>query len=69
MNTTTARTPLLAPFNQMPAAARAVQTLFKHMSVGHLTVHWPDGQVQQAGSSDGLKATLVMHNWQPCAAC
>ena len=68
MNTTTARTPLLAPFNQMPAAARAVQTLFKHLSVGHLTVHWPDGQVQQAGSSDGLKATLVMHNWQPCVA-
>lgn len=68
MNTTTARTPLLAPFNQMPAAARAVQTLFKHLSVGHLTVHWPDGQVQQTGSPSGLKATLVMHNWQPCVA-
>ena len=57
-----------AHIHDIETAARAVQTLFKHLSVGHLTVHWPDGQVQQAGSSEGLKATLVMHNWQPCVA-
>jgi cyclopropane-fatty-acyl-phospholipid synthase len=52
----------------MPAAARAVQAVLAHIRVGHLTVHWPDGSVQQAGQPDGLRATLVMHNWQPCVA-
>ena len=69
MNTTTAQNPLMASVNRPPASARAVQALLGHLSVGHLTVHWPDGSMQQAGSNaDGIKATLVMHNWQPCAA-
>jgi cyclopropane-fatty-acyl-phospholipid synthase len=68
MNTTTAQTLVSNTRQRLPAAARAVQAVLAHIRVGHLTVHWPDGSVQQAGQPDGLRATLVMHNWQPCVA-
>ncbi|MBY0464568.1 MAG: cyclopropane-fatty-acyl-phospholipid synthase family protein [Burkholderiales bacterium] len=68
MNTTTAHPRLLATADRAPASARAVRALFAHMRHGHLTVHWPDGSVQQVGDANGLHATLVMHNWQPCVA-
>ncbi len=74
MNTTTAPNPLLAAPHRTPAAARAVRALLSQLRHGQLTVHWPDGSVQHAGHADGTgqpgtpKATLVMHNWQPCAA-
>ena len=68
MNTTTAQTLVSNTRQRLPAAARAVQAVLAHIRVGHLTVHWPDGSVQQVGQPDGLRATLVMHNWQPCVA-
>ena len=68
MNTSLAPNPLLSATQRLPAAARAVQAVLAHIRVGHLTVHWPDGSVQHVGQPDGLRATLVMHNWQPCVA-
>jgi cyclopropane-fatty-acyl-phospholipid synthase len=70
MNSTTAQRPFVAPGHSVPAFARAVQALLKHVTHGQLTVHWPDGSVQHVGHATGhdLKATLTLHNWSPCQA-
>jgi len=68
MNTTTVERPFLNNEASAPAAAKIVQHLLQRLEHGRLTVHWPNGAVQQAGPAGGLHAVLVLHNWNPCVA-
>ena len=73
MNTNTTSAPVTASLNTatqaMPAAARRVVALLQHLQHGTLHVQWPDGRVEQFGSSPtsghALNATLHLHNWNP----
>lgn len=61
MNTTTAPT-LMLP-RSAPASARTVFKLLQRLRHGTLTLHLPDGTVQQFGRGEQPAATLVLHNW------
>jgi len=61
MNTTTAPT-LMFP-RSAPASARTVFKLLQRLRHGTLTLHLPDGTVQQFGRGEQPAATLVLHNW------
>lgn len=66
MNTTTA--PLFTLPHDTPASARKLLGLLRRIRHGTLTIQCPDGSAQHFGSGEGLHATLVLRNWQPCAA-
>jgi cyclopropane-fatty-acyl-phospholipid synthase len=69
MNSTTTSTPVASTPHVMPAAARRVVGLLQRLQHGTLHVQWPDGQVEQFGttpaSGQGLNATLHLHSWAP----
>ena len=71
MNTTTAswRPHTRAP-QGAPAAARTLIHLLHRLQCGTLTVHWPEGTVQQFGAvaGDAPHATLRVHDWRMCRA-
>lgn len=53
-----------------PAAALAVFRLMKGLKHGTLNVKLPEGGALHFGSAEGteLRATIRLHNWNPCAA-
>ncbi|NJS36404.1 MAG: class I SAM-dependent methyltransferase, partial [Brachymonas sp.] len=56
---------------RLPAAARTCLKLLSKLKFGSLSVQLPDGSVQRFGQShakEGLQASLVLHNWNVCAA-
>ena len=61
MNSTTA--PTLTLPRSAPASARTVFKLLQRLRHGTLTLHLPDGTVQQFGRGEQPTATLVLHNW------
>ena len=67
MNTTTTSAPVISSTQTMPAAARRVVRLLQRLQHGTLHVQWPDGRVEQFGSSSatGLNATLHLHSYAP----
>ena len=69
MNTFTATAPTSVQLPaQTPAAARTVFKLLQRLRHGSLTVQLPDGSVQTLGDSQGLHATMHLHNWNVCGA-
>ena len=67
MNSTTAPTSFTLP-QGTPAAARTVLHLLHRLRHGSLTLQFPDGTMQRFGQGDLPHATLVLHNWNMCAA-
>jgi len=70
MNTTTttqARSAAVWP-TRTPVAARSVLKLLERIQHGSLTVQLPDASMQRFGHQALPHATLVLHNWKPCAA-
>jgi len=67
MNTTTTSAPVISCTSTMPAAARRVVRLLQRLQHGTLHVQWPDGRVEQFGSTHGtgLHATLHLHSYAP----
>ncbi len=67
MNTTTTSAPVISSTQTMPAVARRVVGLLQRLQHGTLHVQWPDGRVEQFGSSngEGLNATLHLHSYAP----
>ncbi|PHM20575.1 MAG: SAM-dependent methyltransferase [Curvibacter sp. PD_MW3] len=61
MNSTTA--PSLTLPRGAPASARTVFKLLQRLRHGTLTLHLPDGTVQQFGRGEQPTVTLVLHNW------
>ena len=51
-----------------PAAARTVFKLLQRLTHGSLTVQLPDGSMQRFGGEALPHATLVLYNWNVCAA-
>lgn len=61
---------------QLPTSARTVIRLLQRMTVGSLTVYWPQGYVGHYGVTEsadlsshahtGLQTTLYVHDWQVC---
>ena len=51
-----------------PAAAATVLKLLGRLRHGSLTLQLPDGSMQRFGGQALPHATLVLHNWSPCAA-
>ena len=54
-----------------PAAARTCLKLLSRLAHGSLTVQLPDGSVQHFGQAGGhakIHGSLILHNWQVCAA-
>ena len=53
-----------------PAAARAVFRLMLELKHGTLHIQLPDGDVLDFGTAaeGGLRASIRLHNWKPCAA-
>ena len=51
-----------------PAAARAVFRLMKRLKHGSLTVQLPDRDTLNFGQAQEPRATIRLHNWNPCAA-
>ncbi len=70
MNTSTIAYP--TPLHKAPAAARTTLRLLARLQHGLLTVQLPDGSVQQFGQTQERNsthhATVVLHNWNVCAA-
>ena len=62
MNTTTA--PSVSIPRGAPASARTVFKLLPRLRHGRLTLHLPDGSVQQYGQGEQPAASLVLHNWK-----
>ena len=63
----------LAPLRldaSVPAAARAVLRLMQNLRHGSLAIQTPDGETLQFGSAadGGLRASIRLRNWNPCAA-
>ncbi len=69
MNTTTSNALLSSAERKLPHAAQRVIALLKGLQHGTLHVQWPDGQIEQFGTSPtdgvGLNATLHLHSWAP----
>lgn len=65
MNTTTLPSPMASP--SAPAAGRAALRLLERLQHGTLTVHLPHGELRSFGQGEP-RATLVLHNWDVCAA-
>ncbi|MEY4562734.1 MAG: hypothetical protein RLZZ618_2011 [Pseudomonadota bacterium] len=71
MNTTTQTSFHPADLPQSaPAAARAVFRLLKNIRHGVLDVQMPDGSLARFGNltEHGLRASIRLRNWAPCAA-
>ena len=68
MNTLTADNSNTSTDTAPPAAAQAVMKLLHNLSVGHLTVHLPDGSQRTFGPHCGPHASIVFHNWNVCSA-
>jgi cyclopropane-fatty-acyl-phospholipid synthase len=70
MNTRTIAYP--TSLNKAPAAARNTLRLLARLQHGQLTVQMPDGSVQMFGQTQDRHATphasVVLHNWNVCAA-
>ena len=70
MNTSTIAYP--TPLHKAPAAARNTLRLLGRLQHGQLTVQLPDGSVQQFGQTQDRNATqhatVILHNWNVCAA-
>jgi cyclopropane-fatty-acyl-phospholipid synthase len=68
MNSTTSTT-RTSSTEAMPAAARRVLSLLQRLQHGTLHVQWPDGRVEQFGSTPAsgksLNATLHLHSYAP----
>ena len=67
MNSTTAPATFTLP-QGTPAGARTVLRLLHRLRHGSLTLQFPDGSMQRFGKGDVPHATLVLHNWNVCAA-
>jgi cyclopropane-fatty-acyl-phospholipid synthase len=59
-----------APSEAVPAAAKAVFRLMKGLQHGTLTVHTPGDETLTFGEATetGLRASIKLRNWNPCAA-
>jgi cyclopropane-fatty-acyl-phospholipid synthase len=68
MNSITAQSPaaLTLP-RHVPAAARSVFKLLRHLQHGTLTIRLPDGHTVVAGDGHGEQASIVLDNWNVCA--
>ena len=69
MNRSSLLTPF-APADAAPAAARAVFRLMKGLQHGTLTVQTPGDETLTFGEATetGLRASIRLRNWNPCAA-
>jgi cyclopropane-fatty-acyl-phospholipid synthase len=67
MNPTTTSAPVNTSTQAMPTAVRRVVRLLQRLQHGTLHVQWPDGRVEQFGSTngEGLNATLHLHSYAP----
>ncbi len=68
MNSTTTAPTTVATPKGTPAAARTVLHLLHRLRHGSLTLQFPDGSMQRFGKDELPHATLVLHNWNVCAA-
>lgn len=68
MNTLTADNTPTSADTTPPAAAQAVMKLLNNLTIGHLTVHLPDGSLKTFGPHGGPHASIVFHNWNVCSA-
>ncbi|MDP9044249.1 MAG: cyclopropane-fatty-acyl-phospholipid synthase family protein [Pseudomonadota bacterium] len=68
MTSSTLTTPPLGA--SVPAAARAVFRLMHKLQHGALSIQLPDGTTLNFGSAtdNGLRASIRLRNWNPCAA-
>jgi cyclopropane-fatty-acyl-phospholipid synthase len=67
MNSITAQSPaaLVLP-RHVPAPARSVFKLLRHLRHGTLTVHLPDGHNVVAGDGRGDHVSITLRNWNVC---
>lgn len=67
MNSITAQSPaaLVLP-RHVPAPARSVFKLLRHLRHGTLTVHLPDGHTVVAGDGRGEHVSITLRNWNVC---
>lgn len=68
MNSITAQSPaaLVLP-RHVPAPARSVFKLLRHLRHGTLTVHLPDGHTVVAGDGRGEQVSITLRNWNVCS--
>lgn len=68
MNTATDPSARLSLPQGAPAAARTVLQLLSRLRHGSLQMHLPDGSQHHFGGGQGPSATLMLNDWQVCAA-